>query len=333
MKLGHLESESGQFGVGDLESDRVEAPIQFGADCQSGLRGGMRNQIDDHLVTDQGTPPPILGHVGDHAMLDVVPRAGPRWKVANMDGHPQAYSQLLQGRLPPAAPAAGAATPVGRDQQVLCPWVSFGTHLLPPSADGLPRELRRIVIDAHAHPALVLAQLDHPRGNAFAQMRVREVVHGHLFGCARGVPLAPPVLERADEFLLLGVRGDHRLTASLKPLDHCVEVLNLRMAIRMRGAFLGLAVALQAIASLPQHHAHRPRADGMRLPRQFLRQAGGALAGSTQSRLRSPSTHRLHQDFQRLQQPRIRLGQALAPASLPAHTHRQNSLGLLLAHR
>jgi len=186
MKLGQLEIESGQFGVGDLEPDRVEAPIQFGADFQSGLRGGMRNQIDDHLVTDQGAPPPILGHVGEPAMIEFVPLAGPRWKVAHMDGHPQAYSQLLQGHLPQAAPAAGAATPVDLDQPFLCPWVSFGTHLLPPSADGLHRELRRIVIDAHAHPALVLAQLEHPIGNDFAQMRVREVVHGHLFGCALG---------------------------------------------------------------------------------------------------------------------------------------------------
>ena len=114
MKLGQLEIESGQFGVGDFEANRVDAAIEFGADFQSGLRCCIRNQIDDHLVTDQGSSPPILGNVGEHAMLDFVPLAGARWEVAHMDRHPQAHNQLLQCHLPQAAPAAIAATAVGR---------------------------------------------------------------------------------------------------------------------------------------------------------------------------------------------------------------------------
>jgi hypothetical protein len=191
------------------------------------------------------------------------------------------------GAQPPLAvppPTSGTGSrccpPVGRDQSFLGIGVSLGTHLLPPPADGLPRELRRPVIDAHAHPTLVLAQIDHPGGNDFAQLQVREVVPVHLFGLALGRPLAPTVLERAYQFLLLRVHRDPRLTAWLKPRDHHVDVLELRIAIRMRGPFFGRAVALHAIAGSPQQRAHCPRADGVCLPRQFLRQTGGALAGA-----------------------------------------------------
>jgi hypothetical protein len=55
----------------------------------------------------------------------------------------------------------------------------------------LHRKLRRIVIDAYTHPALVLAQIEHSLGNDLAQVRVREVVHVHLFGLALELPLAP----------------------------------------------------------------------------------------------------------------------------------------------
>src|SRR5665647_890246 len=263
MKLGQLEIESGQFGVGDFEADWIDAAIKFSADFQSGLRCCVCNQINDHLVTDQGSSPPILGNVGEHAMLNFVPLAGARWEVANMNGHPQAHSQFLQCHLPQAAPAAVAATAVGRYQKFLCIWVSLGTHLLPPSADGLHRELRRIVIDAHTHPALVLAQIEYAIGNDFAQVQIREIMHIHLLGLALGLPLAPSVLELAYEFLLLGVHGYHRLAALLKPLDHCVDVLELSVAIWMCGTFLGLAVTLQAIASIQSFGVSRDwRSDG-----------------------------------------------------------------------
>ena len=116
MKIGQLEIESGQFGVGNLEAGRIDASIEFGADFQPGLGCGVRDQIDDDLVTHQRSPPPILGDVAEHPMLDLVPFAGSRWEVAHMDGHPQALRQRLQCHLPQTAPAAVAATPVGRDQ-------------------------------------------------------------------------------------------------------------------------------------------------------------------------------------------------------------------------
>ena len=100
MKRSQLEIESVQFGVGDLKADRIDASIQFGADLQSGLCRRVRNQIDDDVVTHQRSTTPILGDVAEHPMLDLVPFAGARWKVAHMDWHSQAHRQLLQRHFP-----------------------------------------------------------------------------------------------------------------------------------------------------------------------------------------------------------------------------------------
>jgi hypothetical protein len=50
------------------------------------------------------------------------------------------------------------------------------------------------------------------------------------------MPLAPRVLEVADQFLLLGVDGDDRHTALDAVLGLGVDVLELRVAIRVLGA-------------------------------------------------------------------------------------------------
>ena len=61
-------------------------------------------------------------------------------------------------------------------------------------------------------------------------------------------PLAPAVLEVPDELLLLGVDRDHRLTGADRRRSGRVDIAELGVAIGMRGALLGLAVGLQAVA-------------------------------------------------------------------------------------
>ena len=93
---------------------------------------------------------------------------------------------------------------------------------------------------------------------ALPSSSIREVVNVHLFGLALALPLAPVVLERAHQFLLLRVHRDHRLPALLESLDLGVDVLELRIAVRVRRALQGLAVALQAVAGLIQQTAPPP---------------------------------------------------------------------------
>ena len=149
MEFIQFEIESTQVGIGDIQAYRIDSSIQFGADPQSGMSRRIRNQIDDDFVARQGLASPVLGNVAEHAVLDLVPLAGPRREVAHMDGQLQAQGQLLQRDLPQAAPAGVAAATVGSDQQLSGCGVPLGTHLLPPSTDGLNRELCRVVIDAY----------------------------------------------------------------------------------------------------------------------------------------------------------------------------------------
>ena len=85
-------------------------------------------------------------------------------------------------------------------------------------------------------------------------------------GWPLGCHSRPPFLKVADQFLLLGVHRDHRLAALLEAIDHRVDVLELGIAIRMRSAFLGLAIALQAVPALLEHRPDRPAPTGCPAP-------------------------------------------------------------------
>ena len=167
--------------------------------------------------------------------------------MAHMNRHAELHGQLVQGDFPQAAAAAVAAPAIGGDQQFLGIAIALRSHLAPPAPDGFRGESSRVVIDTYAHPALILAQVVHPVRNGFAQIRIQKIVDLDLFRIAARPPLAPGVLERSDQFLLLRVDRDHRLPSLLKPLYRRVDILELRIAIRMVFALFGLAVALQAV--------------------------------------------------------------------------------------
>src|ERR1019366_8412186 len=167
------------------------------------------------------------------------------------------HRQGLQRPLPQSTAAAIAATAVCRDQQFLGSGIAWSTHFFPPPADRLHRELRRVVIDTHAHPALILAQIIDAVGSDLAQL-----------GCALRSPLASAVLELANQLLFLRIHRDHRLTAMLKLLHGGIDMLELRIAIRMGSALLRLAVTLQAVVRLVQHSTDASRTQRVALARQ-----------------------------------------------------------------
>lgn len=112
MKRGRFQREGVHLLIRDFQACRISRRVQFGVNTQPRLRGGMSDQIDDHLVTDQGPAAPILGDVTKQPMLDFVPFACPWRQMA--DGQSQAcrICQPLQFRLPqPRAPAIAAPPP------------------------------------------------------------------------------------------------------------------------------------------------------------------------------------------------------------------------------
>ena len=117
-------------------------------------------------------------------MLDLVPLAGARREVADLQRQAQVVGQLLQRHLPQPAAAAVAAAAVGGDQQFAGLGEAPAAHLLPPAADAVGGELGRVVVDPHAHPALVAGQVVDAVGDRLAQLLVREVMDLHLLGLA-----------------------------------------------------------------------------------------------------------------------------------------------------
>ena len=109
----------------------------------------------------------------------------------------QLVRQLLQRYLPKTRAVAVAPPTVGGNQQLPGTGKSVTAHLLPPSANAVDGELGGVVVDAHAHPALVVENIVDTVGNYFPKCLVDEVVNANFLGLATRMPLASGVLEIA----------------------------------------------------------------------------------------------------------------------------------------
>ena len=129
----------------------------------------------------------------------------------------------------------------------------------PPLANGGDREGRRVVVAAHADPRLVARHVVDAVRDRLARRLAREVVHLHLLRRLRRLPLPAARLEVADQFLLLRVDGDHWLALLQERRGGRVDVLELRVPIRMLATFAGLPQGLETVAQRMQQAPDRTR--------------------------------------------------------------------------
>ena len=106
----------------------------------------------------------------------------------------------------------------------------------------------------------------------------------------------------------------------------------LRVAIGMIVPLLGLAVALQAVATLPQQLGDFGVAHRVMSGRQFRRQRAGALAGPAQGRLRVAARRGLNHAIQGGRQAGIVGRQRVSSAALVANPARGQWRGLQFLH-
>ena len=102
-------------------------------------------------------------------------------------------------------------------------------------------------------------------------------------------------LAPAGQLLLLRVDRDHRLAGGQMLVRGLVDVLELRVAVRMRRAFLPFARRLQPVAQ----PAHSGRTHPPPLLGQRRRQLPATLARPAQRRGRVAARERVHQRFER----------------------------------
>jgi hypothetical protein len=143
-------------------------------------------------------------------------------------------------------------------------------------------------------------------------------MHAHPVGFARPPPGAAAILERADQFLLLGVDRDRRLPMPLRSLDGLGNVAELRIPIRMLPAFAGLDVALQRVTQPVQQIGDDGMADGVAECLQRDRQRPDTLATPPQRRVGVAGRRRLHQRIEVAQQIGIERGGGFPATAWPA---------------
>ena len=82
MEVGSLKPNGRHLARAHLDTSRILPSIEGRLDAQPRGGAGTANEADDHLTAQQGLSPPVRGDVAKHAMLDLVPFARARGKVA-----------------------------------------------------------------------------------------------------------------------------------------------------------------------------------------------------------------------------------------------------------
>ncbi len=100
------------------------------------------------------------------------------------------------------------------------------------------------MIDPDTYPSLVGGKIIDAVWRSFAEHRIDKIVYPYFHGTAFFLPLLARVLEVADQFLFLGIHADHRLSCFHCRLHLRVEVMKLRVPVRMVCALTRLAYAL-----------------------------------------------------------------------------------------
>jgi tetratricopeptide (TPR) repeat protein len=99
-------------------------------------------------------------------------------------------------------------------------------------------KLGRVMINPHAHPALILADIVNTVRYCLSQFLVLEIVAAHFFRLAFWLLFSPSILEVSHQLLFLRVNRDDRLVSLLEFSALPVEVFELSIAVLMRRAFL-----------------------------------------------------------------------------------------------
>src|SRR6476646_378594 len=316
------------LGLPHLDALGVGALIERALDLQAGLCRGCTDQLDDGETGGQRAAAPVLRDVTEQAMLDLVPLRGPRRIVMDVERKPRLVGELLQLGLPEPHAGPVRAAAVRRDRQLFHARITRVPHALEPGADRCHGELGRVGRDPDTDKAFVGGDIVDAVRHDLAERLVLEVVDPHAMRIALGAIVGTAVLEAADELLLLRVDRDDGLASRLGGNDMSVDVLELRVAIGMARAFVGLAIVLTREAELDELLLHRVGADRMAHLAQSLGELVHALRHPDQRAHGIAQRRRFDKASQRRNEPRVLLSHSLATGAAAANpTLRQGFAG------
>src|SRR5581483_7312372 len=179
------------------------------------------------------------------------------------------------------------------------------SHAFEPAADRLHGELGGVAGDPDTDETGVGGHIVHPIGHHLAELLVLEVMDVHPPWIAFRAIVASAILEVADQFPLLGVDRDDRLSLRLRGNDFRVDVVELGVSVGMFRAFIRLAVGLAREPQFHQLRAHRVGTDRMPHLRQGCGKLLYAFRHPEQRPHGIPQRRRLNQALERGDEPRV----------------------------
>ena len=153
--------------------------------------------------------------------------------------------QLLEFAFPQTHPRTIAAAAVCGNRQIARLGIAFAADIVPPTADRLNGKLCGIMVDADADPAEVGGQIVNAIRYRAAKLLDQEVIYPDFFAVALRAPLPPGILEVANKLFLLCIHRYDRLLLDQSAADTRVDVNELRITIRVAGAFTDFSIGLQ----------------------------------------------------------------------------------------
>ena len=103
----------------------------------------------------------------------------------------------LERTFPYSGATAMTPTPIGHDASRFGFGIHHPPHVVPPSLETGARQVRRILITPHAHPALIGGHVVDPRGKRRAQDLIHAIRHPHLLGWSCWLPCPPTSMPHA----------------------------------------------------------------------------------------------------------------------------------------
>jgi hypothetical protein len=119
VKVVPMKIDVSHLLLGDSYTGWVPVGIKLASDPQTSARGGSRDQVDDHLMADQGLAPPILTDEGEESMFDLVPLAGSGRKMRDGKLQLRLLRQSLQLPLPQSQSSSIAPSRISGNEQAL----------------------------------------------------------------------------------------------------------------------------------------------------------------------------------------------------------------------
>src|SRR5712692_5665550 len=285
------------------------------------------DQVDDGLITHQRLSPPVHADERKQTVLDLVPLTGAGRIVTNGDRPLNFVHKVLEVELPSPKAIPVAPSSVGTNQKPTSLGIALLPRHLPPAADALHGELRRVVGDPNVHHRSIPGNVVRPIRDRVSLRQTREVVSLDLLRLASGPPGAARIPKGSDELFLLGVHRDDGVAGAHELLNLRVDVAELLVSIRVLGAFALLGVGLKRVPHVPQAPTHRDRTHRMPQLGQLLRDGTRGLARPFQKAHGIAGRRLLANTLQLLQHARINL---LHP--LPATSWASNPSTLRLNH-